>query len=133
MPDSRAELAEAGEVAATAMESFTEDLEILVRDGRGELRARRGALHGAAQGEGAARLRSAQSCASEARRRGPRSTSRCRRLLAEVDPSADGWRSVVESLNDDHPSSPEEMLETYTDWTERARRFLVGQRPRHSS
>src|SRR4029077_2822976 len=34
------------------------------------------------------------------------------------------WRARVEELNDDHPSSPEDMRKKYEDWTERARQFL---------
>ena len=37
----------------------------------------------------------------------------------------DDWREVVDELNADHPDSPESMLDGYTDWTERCRRFLV--------
>jgi len=34
------------------------------------------------------------------------------------------WLEVVEELNDDHPTTQEEMRKEYEDWTERARQFL---------
>lgn len=37
----------------------------------------------------------------------------------------DDWGAVVEKLNEEHPSTPEEMREAYEEWTERARRFLI--------
>jgi uncharacterized protein (DUF885 family) len=44
-------------------------------------------------------------------------------LAASVGDTKD-WRAVVEDLNGDHPSSPEDMRQKYEDWTERARQFL---------
>jgi uncharacterized protein (DUF885 family) len=46
--------------------------------------------------------------------------ARCARQIA----STDDWPAVLASLNADHPATPEAMLHAYTEWTERARRFL---------
>jgi len=120
----RAELADAGEVAASAMESFTSHLESLARDGRGE--------YALGEERYTTLLREKELLgygARELRERGEVAWAeideQMKALARRVDPSADGWRSVVESLNSDHPDSPEQMLASYTDWTERARRSLA--------
>jgi uncharacterized protein (DUF885 family) len=120
----RTELAEAGAVAASAMEEFSGHLAELVRDAKGayalgEERYTRLLEEKELLGYGA----------EELRRRGEAAWAdideQMQALAREVDPSADGWRSVIESLNADHPSSPQEMLNAYTDWTARARAYLV--------
>jgi uncharacterized protein (DUF885 family) len=50
-----------------------------------------------------------------------------RELARQIDPEASGWRPVVEAANAEHPTTPEEMLAGYRDWTARCRRFLVEQ------
>ncbi len=120
----RSELAEAGEVAAVAMESFTRDLQALVADGRGdyalgEERYSKLLRDKELLGYGAAELRNRGEVAWG------EIDDQMRALARDVDPSAENWRSVIESLNNDHPSTPEEMLESYTDWTGRARSFLA--------
>lgn len=47
------------------------------------------------------------------------------RRLAGVVARTDDWPSVLHDLNQDHPSTPDEMLQTYADWTRRARQFLI--------
>jgi uncharacterized protein (DUF885 family) len=121
---SRARLAEAGNIAAGAMETFAEFIGSLVAGGMG----------GYALGEERySRLLEEKELlaygAVELRRRGEEAweqlDSEMEELARAVDPGANGWREVVESLNADHPATPEEMLASYTDWTERARRFLA--------
>lgn len=46
-----------------------------------------------------------------------------RRCAQEIDHS-DDWSAVLARLNKDHPTTPDAMLKSYTDWTERARQFL---------
>ncbi len=129
----RAELAEAGEVAAAAMESFIVDLEVLVRDGRGE--------YALGEERYTALLKEKELLgygAGELRERGEVAWAeideQMRALARRVDPSADSWRSVVESLNNDHPDSPEQMLaRLYGLDRARARRFLRRQRARDPS
>src|SRR5262249_43210415 len=36
----------------------------------------------------------------------------------------DDWAAVLETLNTDHPETPDAMLRAYAEWTERARAFL---------
>ena len=48
--------------------------------------------------------------------------------MADVTERIDGtrdWRALVGALNLDHAPDPDGMRATYTEWTERARRFLV--------
>ena len=118
----RAELAEAGALAADAVEVFVTDLEVLVRDGKGD--------YALGEERYTALLKDKEMLgydASELRRRGEAAweelDTEMQSLAREVDPSADGWRPVIEALNADHPATPEQMLEAYTDWTERARAF----------
>jgi len=49
------------------------------------------------------------------------------RSVARVVGGRDDWRSVVEEINQDHPSSPEQMRAEYEEWTARARAFLVAE------
>ncbi len=49
-----------------------------------------------------------------------------RRLAQQID-HTDDWSGVLHQLNLDHPPTPEAMLQTYADWTQRARQFLVDQ------
>ena len=51
--------------------------------------------------------------------------------LAQKVAGTDDWRKVVEDLNADHPSSPEDMRPEYEDWTEKARQFLIDTGARH--
>ena len=52
------------------------------------------------------------------------------RLAEELQRSAqtiertDDWVAVLQHLNLDHPRTPDDMLETYSSWTQRARQFL---------
>lgn len=46
------------------------------------------------------------------------------RRYARTLAGTDDWPAVLSGLNKDHPLTPEAMLETYADWTERARQFL---------
>jgi uncharacterized protein (DUF885 family) len=46
------------------------------------------------------------------------------RQFAQQIEGTDDWPHVLERLNLDHPTTPESMLKTYADWTERARQFL---------
>ena len=46
--------------------------------------------------------------------------TRCARDLR----GSDDWKQVLDELNEDHPTTPEEMRVGYEDWTDRARTFL---------
>ena len=47
------------------------------------------------------------------------------RGLARVIGQTDDWQRVLRDLNQHHPDTPEAMLQTYADWTARARQFLI--------
>jgi uncharacterized protein (DUF885 family) len=69
-----------------------------------------------------------QDDASALRERGRREYDRLAENLrqsAQTIDRTDDWSRVLEQLNLDHPSTPEAMLQTYSEWTERARQFLV--------
>jgi uncharacterized protein (DUF885 family) len=121
-PGLRAEVATAGAVAADAFERFAGLLE--------RLRER---AHGAwAIGEAryTRLLREKELLPDDAatlRERGHREydrlageLTRCARRIAGTD----DWPAVLETLNADHPETPEAMLRAYAEWTERARAFL---------
>jgi uncharacterized protein (DUF885 family) len=121
-PTLRASLAEAGEVAARAFEGFAIFLEELAATARGDWmlgESRYSALLVDKEqlGYGAA----------EMRERGQRAydqiASEIEELATRIDGSRD-WRSTIERLNKDHPSSPEAMRDEYAAWTEKARQFL---------
>jgi uncharacterized protein (DUF885 family) len=121
-PRLRTELAESGAVAADAMEAFSSDLEGMVKDATGN--------YALGEERYTSLLRDKEMLsygAEELRRRGEAAWAELdeemQALARDVDPSADGWRSVIEGLNADHPSSPQEMLDAYADWTARARAF----------
>ncbi|HEX7165447.1 MAG TPA: DUF885 domain-containing protein [Acidimicrobiales bacterium] len=121
-PALRAELAEAGAIAAGALEGFAGFLDELAAAAQGDW----------ALGESiySALLREKELLgygAAEMRDRGRAAYDEVDEQMAELAERIDGsrdWRAVVERLNKDHPSSPEEMRDEYADWTERARRFL---------
>jgi uncharacterized protein (DUF885 family) len=117
----RESLAEAGEVAAVAYESFAAWLEGLAERATGPyaigeelystlLEEREGLGYGARELQERGRA-AYEELAADMRRR--------TRALA----GHDDWRAYVEELNDDHPQSPEAMREAYEDWTRRSREF----------
>lgn len=119
----RARVAEAGEIAAAAFESFGAFLEDLA--GRatgtyaiGEDRYSRLLEERELLGYGAAAMR------EKGRAEYARLDDEMAALARSIDPSTESWRVVVESLNADHPDSPEAMRQEYENWTETAREFL---------
>jgi uncharacterized protein (DUF885 family) len=120
----RADLAEAGEVAATALESFLGHLDDLGARATGDW----------ALGEAtySALLRDKELLGYGAREMRDRGQAAYDELSAEmselagrIDPAGGGdWQALVQQLNQDHPPTPEAMREAYEEWTEKARRFL---------
>jgi uncharacterized protein (DUF885 family) len=120
----RADLAEAGEVAATALESFLGHLDDLGARATGDW----------ALGEAtySALLRDKELLGYGAREMRDRGQAAYDELSAEmselagrIGPSGGGdWQALVQQLNQDHPPTPEAMREAYEEWTEKARRFL---------
>ena len=121
-PALRARLAEAGEVAADAFADFLAFLEDLGTRASGEYAIGEERYSGLLEqkellGYGARDMR------ERGRAAYAQLDAEMQELAAKVGSSAD-WRATVEELNDDHPSSPEDMRQKYEDWTERARQFL---------
>ncbi|MFP5327614.1 MAG: DUF885 domain-containing protein [Acidimicrobiia bacterium] len=119
----RSKVAEAGEVAARAFESFATFLEELAPQAAGsfaigEERYSRLLVERELLGYGAAELR------EKGRTAYAELDEEMAALASKIEPGARNWRAVVESLNDDHPESPEAMREEYERWTESAREFL---------
>lgn len=123
--DLRQQLAEAGEIAARALEDFAEYLRGLAEQANGPyaigdelysgLLTRRELL-----GYGAAELR----------RRGQAAYDELDGAMGRVAYAIAGhrnWRKVMEELNGDHPPTPEAMRAEYEAWTARCRQFLIDQ------
>ncbi len=120
-PTARAALAEAGEVAAAAFESWAMWLERFADEAHGDF-AIGEPLYSAllvereGLGYGAAGLRERGQAAYDALAADIR--QRTRDIAGHED-----WRALLEELNGDHPATPEAMRDAYADWTERAREF----------
>ena len=122
-PSLRGDLADAGEVAAAAFETFLPFLEELAASAAGpyaigEERYSGLLRHKELLGYGA----------PEMRERGRAAWTQLDAEMADLAEQVDGsrdWRAVMERVNADHPGTPEEMRAEYEDWTPRARQFLV--------
>lgn len=120
----RADVAEAGEVAAVALEAFLGDLEALGEQAAGDWalgEATYSALLTDKEllGYGAAAMRERGQAAYDDL------SAEMSELAGRIDPSGGGdWQAMVKHLNQDHPPTPEAMRDAYEEWTEKARRFL---------
>jgi uncharacterized protein (DUF885 family) len=119
----RGQLADWGGIAAGGMEVYAEFLESTL------LPRASGAY--AIGGERYSRLLREKELleddAASLRVRGRREYDRLAESLrqsAQTIDHTDDWPRVLEQLNQDHPTTPEAMLQAYTEWTERARQFL---------
>jgi uncharacterized protein (DUF885 family) len=118
----RAELADWGGIAAGAMEVYADFLADLLPRVTGEWAI--------GQERYSRLLREKELLNDDApalRERGRREYDRLadelRRFAQQIE-GTDDWPRVLDKLNQDHPITPEAMLQTYADWTERARQFL---------
>jgi uncharacterized protein (DUF885 family) len=120
----RAQLAEAGEVAATAFESFLGFLDELESRAEGDWslgESRYSALLTDKEllGYGAAEMRTRGQAAYD------ELSAEMSELAGRIDPHGGGdWQALVKQLNLDHPPTPEAMRDEYESETERARAFL---------
>jgi len=120
----RAELADWGGVASGAMEVYADFL-------RDDLLPRAKGQWAIGRERYSRLLREKellQDDATSLRERGRREYDRLAdslRHFAQQIEGTDDWPSVLQHLNADHPGTPEEMLETYTTWTQRARQYLA--------
>jgi uncharacterized protein (DUF885 family) len=118
----RAEIAEAGAAAAAAYESFAEFLSELAQKATGDwaLGERRySALlqHKELLPDDAASLRDRGRAQHESLDQEMRAL--CRDAWGDED-----WRARLDTVNDDRPTTPDEMRDGYERWTETARAFL---------
>jgi len=118
----RAELADWGGIAAGAMEVYADFLQDLLPRAHGEY---------AIGAERYSRLLREKELltydAAALRDRGRTEYDRLAeqlRSFAQQLEGTDDWPQVLARLNLDHPTTPEAMLQTYAEWTERARQFL---------
>lgn len=120
----RAKLVAAGEIAATAFESFLAFLDDLQGRAEGSWAIgddRYSALLTDKEllGYGAADMRDRGQAAYGAL------SDEMSSLASEIDPRGGGdWQALVKQLNQDHPPTPEAMRDEYESWTSRARDFL---------
>ena len=118
----RARLAEAGERAGAAYDAYVEFLEEMRPDAAGEW----------ALGEEryTALLKEKELLGFDARELRERGQASYDELAAELTRCAqqmggtEDWKRVLDDLNEDHPTTPEEMRLGYEEWTERARVYL---------
>jgi len=121
--DLRAQLAEAGEVAAAAFEGFAGYLD--------QMRPRATGDWSFGEDRYSRILRDSELLELDARalrERGREQVAeltqdlrRCARELRQTD----DWHTVLEELNKDRPQTPEDMRVGYEEWTVKARAFLV--------
>jgi uncharacterized protein (DUF885 family) len=118
----RADVADAGAIAADAMEAYAAWLDELLPKAHGEW---------AIGYERYSRLlREKELLNDDARSLRHRGQAEYDRLAEELRRSAqiveetDDWVTVLQHLNKDHPPSPEAMRQAYAEATERARQFL---------
>jgi uncharacterized protein (DUF885 family) len=116
-------LAEAGDAAASAYESYVEFLEAMRPEASGEWalgEERYTALLREKEllGFGTTELRDKGRVAYDEL---AAELTRCARELRDTD----DWKRVLDELNDDHPRTPEEMRVGYEEWTQRARDYLA--------
>ena len=121
--DGRAELASAGAEAADAYERFGAFLAELAGSATGD--------HAVGEARYSTLLRDRELLdidTAALARRGEEQYAELAAEMADVTTRIDGsrdWRSMVGALNRDHPADPDAMRAAYTEWTARARRFLV--------
>ncbi|HUQ38654.1 MAG TPA: DUF885 domain-containing protein, partial [Acidimicrobiales bacterium] len=120
----RAELAEAGEVAAAAFEEFHAHLTALAGKASGqwaigEERYSRLLKEKELLGYGAADMRERGRAAFD------ELDAQMTAVARSLDDGKGDWRAVMEGLNADHPPTPEAMRSEYEEWTEKARQFLI--------
>jgi uncharacterized protein (DUF885 family) len=121
-PAGRSALAQAGAVAAAALEGFAGFLE--------DFRTRATGDFALGEARYSRLLRDKEHVPLDAGALRERGREEYERLAAELRELArrvggsDDWTAVLRDLNRDHPESPEAMRRAYADWTERARGFL---------
>lgn len=120
----RADLADAGEVAATALEEFLPFLDDLAGRATGDWALGEATYSALLQdkellGYGAREMRDRGQAAYD------ELSAEMSELAGRIDPAGGGdWQALVKQLNQDHPPTPEAMRDAYEEWTEKARRFL---------
>ncbi len=121
--DARADLAEAGAVAATAYEDFAAFLD--------EMRPKATGDWAFGEERYSAVLRDAELLDLDARSLRERGRQQLEELSGELRRCAnalrgtDDWHVVLAELNKDRPATPEAMRVGYEDWTAKARAFLA--------
>jgi uncharacterized protein (DUF885 family) len=121
-PDLQRELADAGASAAAAVDAYAGFLEALLPTASGD--------YAIGEKRYSRLLREKELLQYDAAALRQRANAEYQRLADELTRYArtvdntDDWPAVLQRLNDDHPTTPEAMLQAYAEWTERARQFL---------
>lgn len=118
----RSALAASGEMAAGAFEGFAAYLDELAGSSRGDW-ALGESLYSALLVEKEQLGYDASSMRARGQAAYDEIAAEMEELTSRIDGSRD-WRGLIERLNQDHPSTPEEMRAEYAAWTERTRQFL---------
>ncbi|HVE94110.1 MAG TPA: DUF885 domain-containing protein, partial [Acidimicrobiales bacterium] len=122
-PALRTEVAEAGEVAAAALEDYLAFVEDLATRARGDWQFGEARYSSLLQDKELLGYGT-----SELHERGVAAYAALESELADVAERIAGtrdWRSVNKQLTEDHPKSPDDMRATYEEWTQKARQFLI--------
>ena len=122
-PKLRGDLADSGGIASSAMEAYAEFLsQTLLPKASGE--------YAIGERRYSQLLREKELLQYDApalrelgRREYDRLADSLRDYAHRID-NTDDWPRVLERFNQDHPPTPDAMLQTYSDWTEHARQFL---------
>ncbi|MEO6715488.1 MAG: DUF885 domain-containing protein [Mycobacteriales bacterium] len=121
---SRRLLVDAGEVAAAAYEEFAAWLESFAEGASGD--------YAIGEERYSALLQQKEGLAYGARELRDRGQAAYDALAADMSRRTfdiaghRDWRALLEELNGNHPSTPEEMRDGYALWTERAREFCIS-------
>ncbi|MDP9393356.1 MAG: DUF885 domain-containing protein [Actinomycetota bacterium] len=126
-PGHRAQVAAAGEVAAAAFDAFADHVDALAEKARGSWaigEQRYDALlrHAEGLGYGAREMREHGQAAYDE----IVADMRARTAQLRGGNGHDGdWRALLQELNQDHPATPDELLEEYRQATAQARQFCI--------
>jgi uncharacterized protein (DUF885 family) len=118
----KSQLADWGGIAAGAMEVYADYLEGFQSKASGEWAIGRERYTRLLREKELLQY-DAHSLRERGRKEYDRLAEELRRSARQIE-HTDDWPSVLQRLNLDHPTTPEAMLQTYADWTERARQFL---------
>jgi uncharacterized protein (DUF885 family) len=122
-PALRVQLSDWGGIAAGAMELYADHFERVLPDAHGEWAIGEHRYTGLLREKELLRY-DAHTLRNRGRREYDRLAEELREFAQRIE-GTDDWPRVLHGLNLDHPATPDAMLRSYSDWTDRARQFLL--------